>query len=158
LRPPSLTLPLKGGGDYAALVAFTFKSRWIALAGAVLLVAVAADSLVPVSWQVRTGLHWLIEHFLAYFAVTFLLCLALPRPFVVAASLMVLAGAMEALQGLTADRIPDLPTAFCGAAGVLAAALMASLVSTRKGHRAGSSWFETRPPAAPHHEAPQSSS
>jgi uncharacterized membrane protein YccC len=36
---------------------------------------------------------------------------------------------MESLQGLTADRIPDLATAFCGAAGVLVAALLASLVT-----------------------------
>ncbi len=133
-------------------------SRWIAVAGAGLLVAVAADSLVPVGWAIRSGLHWLIEHFLAYFTVTFLLCLALPRPFVVAAALMALAAALEALQGLTADRIPDLATAFCGAAGVLVAALMVSLVGTRKGRRAGSSWFETRPSAAPHHEVPKSSS
>jgi hypothetical protein len=70
-----------------------------------LLAAIAADSLVPVAWQVRTGLHWLIEHFLAYFAVTLVFCLAWPRPFLVAACLMMVAGAMEALQGLTADRI-----------------------------------------------------
>ncbi len=103
-------------------------SKWIAVAGAVLLAAVAADTLVPVAFQVRLGLHWLIEHFLAYFAVGFLLCLAWPRPIIVAAALMGVAAAMEALQGLTADRIPDLPTAFCGAAGVLAGALLASLV------------------------------
>ena len=30
-----------------------------------------------------------------------------------------LAALMEALQGLTADRIPDLPTAFSGTAGAL---------------------------------------
>ena len=126
--------------------------RWIAVAGAVLLVAVAANSLVPVAFQVRTGLHWLIEHFLAYFAVTFLLCLAWPRPFIVAAALMVLAAALEALQGLTADRIPDLPTAFCGAAGVLAGALLASVVTEMR--RAGASAAtpgrlacEARPPA-----------
>ncbi len=95
----------------------------------VLLLAVAADSLVPVTIQIRTGLHWLIEHFLAYFAVTLLFCLAWPRPFIVAASLMAVAGVMEALQGLTADRIPDLATAFCGAAGVLTGALLASLVT-----------------------------
>ena len=93
--------------------------KWIAVAGVVLLVVVAADSLVPVTLQVRLGLHWLIEHFLAYFALTLLFCLAWPRPFVVAVALMAIAGAIEALQGLTADRIPDLATAFCGAAGVL---------------------------------------
>jgi hypothetical protein len=110
-------------------VAFTSASRWIAGTGAVLLLAVAADSLVPVAFQLRLGLHWLTEHFLAYFAVTFLLCLALPRPYFVAAGLMAIAAALEALQGLTADRIPDVPTAFCGAAGVLVASLAASLVT-----------------------------
>jgi hypothetical protein len=104
-------------------------SKWIAAAAAVLLAAVAADSLVPVTIQLRLGLHWLIEHFLAYFTVTFLFCLVWPRPSIVAGVLMGVAGAFEALQGLTADRIPDLPTAFCGAAGVLAGALLASLVT-----------------------------
>jgi len=114
--------------------------RW----AAVVLVAVTADSLVPVSLQVRLGLHWLIEHFLAYFALTLLFCLAWPRPFIVAVALMAIAGAIEALQGLTADRIPDLATAFCGAAGVLVGALLASLVTDvwqreRKGVRTVSS-------------------
>jgi hypothetical protein len=103
-------------------------SRWLAVGGAILIAAVAADSLVPVAWQIRTGLHWLTEHFLAYFAVTTILCLALQRPFIVAGVLMAFAASLEALQGLTADRIPDLPTAFCGAAGVLAGALLASLL------------------------------
>jgi hypothetical protein len=103
-------------------------SRWLTAGAALLIAAIAADSLVPVAWQVRTGLHWLIEHFLAYFAATSVLCLAWPRPVIVAGALMVLAGTMEALQGLTADRIPDLATAFCGAAGVVTAALMADLL------------------------------
>ena len=94
-----------------------------------LLIAVAADTLVPASLQLRLGLHWLIEHFLAYFVLTLVFCLAWPRPFLVAACLMAVAGVMEALQGLTADRIPNLATAFCGAAGVLVAALLASLVT-----------------------------
>ena len=41
-------------------------------------------------------------------------------------ALMAFAGLLEALQGLTPDRVPDLPTAFSGAAGVLSAALVAS--------------------------------
>jgi VanZ family protein len=102
-------------------------SRWLAVVSAMLIAAIAADSLVPVAWQVRTGLHWLIEHFLAYFAVTLVLCLALQRPVIVAGGLMAFAAIMEALQGLTTDRIPDLPTAFCGAAGVLAGVLLADL-------------------------------
>jgi len=105
------------------------SQRWIAVAGSLaLLTAIAFASLFPVEWQLRTGLHWLVEHFLIYFAVTVVLCLAWPRPFLVAGSLMVLAGALEALQGLTADRVPDLPTALCGAAGVLSGALFVQLV------------------------------
>jgi VanZ family protein len=125
-------------------VAIVLTSKWIAAAAAVVLVAVTADSLVPVSLQVRLGLHWLIEHFLAYFALTLLFCLAWPRPFIVAVALIAIAGAIEALQGLTADRIPDLATASCGAAGVLVGALLASLVTDvwqreRKGVRTVSS-------------------
>ncbi|HLO23749.1 MAG TPA: hypothetical protein VK193_10045 [Methyloceanibacter sp.] len=114
---------------------FAKGSKWIAVAGVVLLAVVVADSLVPVTLQVRLGLHWLIEHFLAYFALTLLFCLAWPRPFVVAVALMAIASAIELLQGLTADRIPDLATAFCGAAGVLVAALLASVITDvrRKG-------------------------
>ncbi len=107
---------------------FDIKTKWIALAGVILLVAIAADTLVPVAWQVRSGLHYLIEHFVAYFAVTLVVCLASPRPLVMAGILMALAGLLEAGQGLTADRIPDLATAFCGAAGVLVGALLADLV------------------------------
>ena len=43
---------------------FAKYRRWIAAAGALLMAAIAADSLVPVDWQVRLGLHWLTEHFL----------------------------------------------------------------------------------------------
>jgi VanZ family protein len=106
---------------------FATRPRWLAVGGAILIAAIAADSLVPVAWQVRTGLHWLTEHFLAYFAVTFIICLAFQRPAIVAGRLMAFAAIMEALQGLTSDRIPDLPTAFCGAAGVVAGALLADL-------------------------------
>ena len=76
---------------------FAKGSKWIAVAGVVLLAVVVADSLVPVTLQVRLGLHWLIEHFLAYFALTLLFCLAWPRPFVVAVALMAIASAIEAL-------------------------------------------------------------
>ncbi len=35
-----------------------------------LLAAIAVATLVPAEWQIRLGLHWLVEHFLAYFAVS----------------------------------------------------------------------------------------
>lgn len=110
-------------------MALTRTSKWIAAAGAALLVFALADSLVPTTVQIRLGLHWLIEHFLAYFAVALLFCLAWQRPFIAAAMLMLAAGGIEALQGLTSDRVPDPATGFCGAAGALAGALTASLVT-----------------------------
>jgi len=96
-------------------------------------VAIAVASLIPASWQIRLGLHWLVEHFLIYFAATAIVCVAWPKPSYVAAALMVLAALLETAQGLTADRVPDLATAISGAAGVLTAAILAQLIiSLRK--------------------------
>ena len=39
----------------------------------------------------RLGLHWLVEHFLAYFVLTLVFCLATRRPMAVAAAVYVLA-------------------------------------------------------------------
>jgi len=79
-------------------------------------------------------LPWQVDHFLVYFAATSIFCLASPRPFVGAGSLMASAAPLEALQGLTLHRVPDLPTALSGAAGALLAALLAKLVlEARKG-------------------------
>jgi hypothetical protein len=41
--------------------------------------------------QVRTGLHWQVEHFLVYFLATSIFCLTWPRPTLSAA-----AGALSA--------------------------------------------------------------
>jgi VanZ family protein len=68
-----------------------------------------------------------MEHFLGYFAVTLIVCLAWPRPFVVAGALVVVAGLLEGLQALTPDRHPNLIAALCGAGGALVAALLAEL-------------------------------
>jgi hypothetical protein len=97
-------------------------------AGFALAAAIAVATFVPAGWQIRTGLHWLIEHFLAYFAVTAIFCLARPRPMAVAAALVPFAVLMEALQGLTADRVPDPVTALIAASGVASAALLADFV------------------------------
>jgi hypothetical protein len=116
---------------------FAEYRSWIAASGAVLIVAIVADTLVPVDWQIRLGLHWLTEHFLAYFALTSIVCLAWPRPMAVAAWLLPFGVLLEALQGLTPDRAPDLPTALFGAAGVASAALLADLALwLRKGRGA----------------------
>ena len=101
------------------------SSRWGGLA---LFAAIAADTLAPVAWQVRLGLHWLVEHFLAYFALTIILCLAWPKPMAVAAVLIPLAVLLEAMQALTPDRVPDPATALIDATAVAAAALLADRV------------------------------
>src|SRR3989337_3105432 len=106
------------------------NSKWLRLLGVVLLVTIMIATLMPAGWQVRLGLHWLVEHFLAYFAVPALFCLAWPRPMVVAAVLIPFAILLEALQGLTPDRVADFPTALFAAAGVASAALLADLVVT----------------------------
>ncbi len=103
------------------------NSNWLRLGGVVLVAAIAYASLFPADWQIRTGLHWLVEHFLLFLAATGVICLAWPRPFIVAGLLIALAGLLELLQGLTPDRVPDLATALSGAGGAVAGALLAQL-------------------------------
>ena len=78
----------------------------------VLLVIIA---LGPAKWTPRTTLGWEIDHFLGYFAITSLFCLAWPRPLVVGGALMAVAALLEGLQALTPDRRANL--AFGGAVG-----------------------------------------
>ena len=99
------------------------KLAWVI--GAVALAAITVITLAPAQWVVlRTGVGWLLDHFLGYFCLTILVCSLYPRPFLVAIALMLLAGLLEALQGLTIDRTPDLLSALSGAGGVLTAALL----------------------------------
>ncbi len=104
------------------------RKMWIFIAGAVAVAIIAVASLVPANMQIRTGLHWLVEHFLAYVGAAFILCLAWPRPLIVAGVLMAVSALLEILQGLTPDRVPDLPTALSGAGGALTGALVAKLM------------------------------
>ena len=101
---------------------------WLLLLLAALGAGIVFAALGPEGWQMRLGLHWLVEHFLAFFGLTVLACLAWPRPMVVAAVLLPFAVAVEAAQGLTADRTPDLATALVAAAAVAIAAFLADLV------------------------------
>src|SRR5258708_18827311 len=80
---------------------------------------IAYAALGPANWQLRPMLGWKTEHFLGFLIVTFIACVAWPRPLIVGLALMATAGLLEALQGLTPDRVPDLPTALCGAGGAL---------------------------------------
>ena len=84
-------------------------------------------SMAAVCLPPRTALGWQIDHFLGYFAITSMFCLAWPRPFVVGGALMAVAAALEGLQALTPDRSSNLVAALCGAGGALAAALLAEL-------------------------------
>ena len=98
------------------------------LCGATVLIAAIVASLIPANMQVRTGLHWQVEHFLVYFAATAIFCLAWPRPFMGAGVMIVVSALLEALQGPTPDSTPDLPTALSAAAGALTAGVLAKLV------------------------------
>ena len=106
--------------------------KFCSIAILVLLVIIA---LGPAKWQPRTGLGWQVEHFLGYFAITSLVCLAWPRPIVVGPALMVGGALLEGLQAFTPDRTANLLAAVCGAGGALTAALLAELF-VRVGRRA----------------------
>jgi hypothetical protein len=92
---------------------------------AVLLLAFIA--LCPADWVPRTNLGFELDHFLAFFLVTSLVCIAWPRPFVVGGALMVVGGLLEALQLLTPDRSANVLGAFYSALGAFSAALIAEL-------------------------------
>ena len=108
--------------------------KFCSVAVMVLLVIIA---LGPAKWQPRTGLGWQIEHFLGYFAITSMFCLAWPRPFVVGGTLMAGGALLEGLQAFTPDRSSNLLAAICGAGGALAAALLAELFIRAFANKAG---------------------
>ena len=101
--------------------------RWLALAARCCWRRSLSATLVPVGWQIRLGLHWLVEHFLAYFAVTSMFCLAWPRPMAVAAVLLPVAVLLETAQGLTPDRTADLRPRSAPRPAWRSAALLADL-------------------------------
>jgi hypothetical protein len=80
--------------------------------------------LCPAKWKPRTGLGGPIDHFLAYFAVTLIVCIAWPKPLMVGAVLMAASALLEWLQRFTPDRKPNFLAAFGGAGGALAAAAL----------------------------------
>ena len=94
------------------------------VAALVLLVFVA---LGPSKWTPRSGLGWEIDHFVGYFVLTLLFCLAWPRPLLVGGALTVFAVLLEGLQAFPPDRSSNVMAAVYSAAGVLAAALLAEL-------------------------------
>ena len=128
--------PIRGEG-----LATTSNSRlrWIRLCGVVAIVMlIFASLMLPPSWErLRTG-HWDLEHFLAYFAATSIVCLGWPRPFVVAGALMAASSLLEALQYFT-PHSPNLLSALSGAGGALAAALLAKFLIRARSRRANTS-------------------
>jgi VanZ family protein len=107
--------------------------KWLLLLLAALGGVIVFSTLAPKGWPVRLGLHWLVEHFLAFFTLTVLACLAFPRPMVVAVVFLPLAVGLEAAQALTPDRTADLATALIAAAAVASGALLADgLFTVRK--------------------------
>ena len=84
-------------------------------------------ALGPASWQPRSGLGWELDHFVGYFVITVMCCLAWPRPLLVGGILAVFAVLLEGLQALMPDRSSYYMAAVYSAAGVLAAALIADL-------------------------------
>ena len=107
------------------LFAMSFsRAQLIGLLGATAVASLVMGALLPTKWVPRTGLGWEVEHFLIYFATTFALCVALRRPIMVAGSLLLFSGILEAMQNFTPDRTPDLTAAFAGGSGaILGAAL-----------------------------------
>jgi len=102
--------------------------KWQLLLLAALAGAIVFATLGPEGWQFRSGLHWLIEHFIVFFTLTVLACLIWPRPMAVAAVLLPAAVGLEAAQALTPDRTADLATALIAAAAVACAALLVDRV------------------------------
>ena len=92
-----------------------------------IMVLLVIAALGPAKWAPRTELGWQFDHFIGYFGITLFVCLAWPRPFVVGGVIMAVAALLEALQALTPDRSANLEAALLGAAGALAAALVAEL-------------------------------
>jgi VanZ family protein len=101
------------------------KSKWRIFGGFTLAAIIVASLMLPPELeQLRTG-HFAIEHFLAYFAATCVLCRGWPRPFLVAGALMVLAGLLEALQTLDPDHNFSVLAALSSMAGVATAVPLA---------------------------------
>ena len=102
------------------------------------LVLIAFFGLGPSKWQPRSRLGWEFDHFVGYFVITLMFCLAWPRPFVVGGALVVFACLLEALQAIPADRSSNFFAALYSSSGVLAAALLAELFV--RGRR----WFQSK--------------
>ena len=123
-----------------------FRVKWKRLCGVVAMAGIIFAYFLPPSLErLRTG-HWEVEHFLAYFAVTSIICLGWRRPFTVAVTLMAVAALLEALQSLTPNHSANLLGVLAAAAGALAAALAVKLIlSVRKTRHASACQQDNEP-------------
>ena len=85
-------------------------------------------ALGPAKWIPRSGLGWQIDHFVGYFALTFMFCFVWGRPFLAGGALMAAAMLLEGLQAFTPDRHADFYAALISATGALAAILPADFL------------------------------
>jgi VanZ family protein len=91
------------------------------------LAILAFVGLGPATWQPRSGFGWELDHFVGYFVITVMCCLAWPRPVLVGGILVAFAVVLEGLQAFMPDRSSYYLAAVYSAAGVIAAALIADL-------------------------------
>jgi hypothetical protein len=96
-------------------------------------IIIASLFLPPQLEQLRTG-YWGAEHFLAYLLAVPIICLGWPRPFLVVTSLIPVAALLEVLQCLKPDHSPNVFAALSSIGGVLAGALLATVL-IRAWHR-----------------------
>jgi hypothetical protein len=89
---------------------------------------IVASLLLPPQLEQTLSGHWAVEHFMAYFAAVPIICLAWPRPFLVAAALIPSAALLEALQCIDPWHSPNIFAALSGIGGVLVGALLATLL------------------------------
>jgi hypothetical protein len=97
------------------------------ICSAAIMILFVIIALGPGNWAPRTGVGFQLDHFLGYFGLTSLVCLAWPRPVIVGGALMAGGALLEGLQVFTPNHHADLVAASCGAAGALAAVLLAKL-------------------------------
>ena len=86
-------------------------------------------ALGPAKWQPRTMLGWELDHFMGYFGIMFLVCLAWPRPWLVSAAMVAFALILEGLEALTPDRSPNLLAVFYSACGIVTAGCVVRLLT-----------------------------
>ena len=91
-------------------------------AGLALAILVVGSLLLPPQLEEMRSGHWAVEHFLAYFAAVPIICLAWPRPFLVAAALIPSAALLEVLQCLSRGHSPNIFAALSSIGGVVVGA------------------------------------